>query len=88
MVSFESHESPWIVRLNCRTGRSLSAPHKRELADRAGATLHEVKEILGHSQIVLTANLSGHAYLAVKREVLTRVDSMLNSMALSSPGRT
>jgi integrase len=30
-----------------------------------GATLHEVKEILGHSQIALTANLYGHAYTSV-----------------------
>ena len=43
-----------------------------------GATLHEVKEILGHSQIALTANLYGHAYLAAKREVVARVDAMLN----------
>lgn len=27
-----------------------------------GATLHEVKEILGHSQIRLTADLYGHTY--------------------------
>jgi hypothetical protein len=43
-----------------------------------GATLHEVKEILGHSQIALTATLYGHAYLAAKREVVARVDAMLN----------
>jgi integrase len=43
-----------------------------------GATLHEVKEILGHSQIALTANLYGHAYLAAKSEVVAGVDAMLN----------
>ncbi len=41
------------------------------------ATLFEVKEILGHSQISLTANLYGYAYLAAKREVLSRVDAIL-----------
>jgi integrase len=46
-----------------------------------GATLHEVKEILGHSQIALTANLYGHAYLAAKREVLSRVESILKPVA-------
>ena len=43
-----------------------------------GATLHELKEILGHSQISLTSNVYGHAYLAAKREVVARVDAILN----------
>jgi integrase len=48
-----------------------------------GATLHEVKEILGHSQIALTANLYGHAFMVAKREVVSRVDAALNPMAPS-----
>jgi integrase len=43
-----------------------------------GATLHEVKEILGHSQIALTANLYGHAFMVAKREVISRIDTTLN----------
>jgi len=42
-----------------------------------GATLHEVKEILWHSQIALTANLYGHAYTSVLRESVDRVGSLL-----------
>jgi integrase len=43
-----------------------------------GATLHEVKEILGHSQIALTANLYGHAYTSVLRGTVDRVGSLLS----------
>jgi integrase len=46
-----------------------------------GATLHEVKEILGHTQIRLTADLYGHAYMAAKREVVSRMDAVLDSVA-------
>ena len=42
-----------------------------------GATLHEVKEILGHSQIALTANLYGHAYTSVVQAAVDRVGSIL-----------
>jgi integrase len=49
-----------------------------------GATLHEVKEILGHSQIALTANLYGHAFMVSKREVVSRVDAALNPVAPST----
>jgi integrase len=42
-----------------------------------GATLHEVKEILGHSQIALTADLYGHAYTSVLRGTVDRVGSLL-----------
>ena len=42
-----------------------------------GATLHEVKEILGHSQISLTANLYGHGYVEVMRSAVSRMDSVL-----------
>lgn len=42
-----------------------------------GATLHDVKEILGHSQIRLTADLYGHAYMAVKREAVSKMDDVL-----------
>ncbi len=48
-----------------------------------GATLHEVKEILGHSQIRLTADLYGHAFMVAKREVVSRVDAILNPVAPS-----
>lgn len=48
-----------------------------------GATLHEVKEVLGHAQIRLTSDLYGHAYLAAKREVVSRVDAILNPVAPS-----
>src|SRR5262249_54051549 len=42
-----------------------------------GATLHEVKEILGHSQIALTANLYGHAYTSVLQSTVDRVGEFL-----------
>lgn len=42
-----------------------------------GASLHEVKEILGHSQIRLTSDLYGHAYMAVKKEAVAKMDSVL-----------
>jgi site-specific recombinase XerD len=42
-----------------------------------GATLHEVKEIFGHTQIALTANLYGHAYTSVLRESVDRVGATL-----------
>ena len=42
-----------------------------------GATLHEVKEILGHSQIAITANLYGHGYVEVMRSAVDRVGSLL-----------
>ena len=50
-----------------------------------GATLHEVKEILGHSQIRLTADLYGLAYQAAKREVVSRVDEVLGPRWLPWP---
>ena len=43
-----------------------------------GATLHEAKEILGHSQIAFTANLYGHAYTSVLQETVDRVGSLLS----------
>jgi len=46
-----------------------------------GATLHEVKEILGHSQIRLTSDLYGHAYMSVKREALSRMDAVLEAQS-------
>ncbi len=42
-----------------------------------GATLHDVKEILGHSQISLTSDLYGHAYTAVLRQTVDLVGSIL-----------
>jgi integrase len=42
-----------------------------------GATLHEVKEILGHSQFRLTADLYRHAYMAAKREIVSKMDDVL-----------
>jgi integrase len=48
-----------------------------------GATLHEVKEILGHAQIRLTADLYGHAYMAGKREVVSKMDAVLDPLAPS-----
>jgi integrase len=50
-----------------------------------GATLHDVKEILGHSQITLTANLYGHAYTSVLRESVDRVGSLLGSQNPVAP---
>lgn len=43
-----------------------------------GATLHDVKEILGHAQIRLTSDLYGHAYMDVKREAVSRMDLLLD----------
>lgn len=48
-----------------------------------GATLHEVKEILGHTQIRLTSDLYGHAFMAAKREAVDRMDSILDPLAPS-----
>ncbi len=42
-----------------------------------GATLHDVKEILGHSQIALTSDLYGYAYTSVLRGTVDRVGSVL-----------
>jgi integrase len=42
-----------------------------------GATLHEVKDILGHSQIRLTADLYGHMYMDAKRQVVSKMDDIL-----------
>ena len=36
-----------------------------------------MKEILGHSQIRLTSDLYGHAYMAVKKEAVAKMDSVL-----------
>ncbi len=37
-----------------------------------------VMDILGHSQIGLTMNTYGHAYLAIQREAATKMDEILN----------
>ena len=50
-----------------------------------GATLHEVKEILGHSQIALTANLYGHAYTSVLQSTVERVGSALAPESKMAP---
>ena len=43
----------------------------------SGATLTETKEILGHSQIGITANLYTHIYDKAKREAMDRMDALL-----------
>jgi integrase len=48
-----------------------------------GATLHDVKEILGHSQIRLTADLYGHLYMDAKREVISKMDDILAPGSIS-----
>ena len=50
-----------------------------------GATLHEVKEILGHSQIALTANLYGHAYTSVLQSRIDLVGSLLAPASSVAP---
>lgn len=47
-----------------------------------GATLHEVKETLGHSQITMTADLYGHMYDAAKQQTADRMD---RAMAPQNP---
>jgi len=42
-----------------------------------GTTLHDVKEILGHSPIRLTADLYGHTYLHVQREIMSKREAAL-----------
>jgi hypothetical protein len=42
-----------------------------------GATLHEVKEILGRSQIRLTGDLHWHAYVQAKREIVSKIEDVL-----------
>ncbi|MBV9399842.1 MAG: tyrosine-type recombinase/integrase [Bryobacterales bacterium] len=43
-----------------------------------GSTLHEVKEILGHSQIRLTADLYGHVYMNANREIISKMDDVIS----------
>ena len=43
----------------------------------SGASLTEAKEILGHSQIAVTANLYTHIYDRAKREAMDRMDAVL-----------
>ena len=69
--------SPIQINLALPTLLCAFAPHAQ------GATLHEVKEILGHSQIALMANLFGHASMVAKREVVSRVDAGDSSAAPS-----
>ena len=44
----------------------------------SGASLTEAKEILGHSQIAITANLYTHIYDRAKREAMDRMDAVLS----------
>jgi integrase len=48
-----------------------------------GCTLHTVKEILGHSQIVLTADLYGHLFMSVAREAMSGMEAALCPVAPS-----
>jgi hypothetical protein len=50
---------------------------KKFTAATHGATLHEVKEILGHSQIKLTSDLYSHLFLEAKRKAISKMDEML-----------
>ena len=43
----------------------------------SGASLSEAKEILGHSQIAITANLYIHIYEKAKRDAMDRMDDVL-----------
>jgi integrase len=47
-----------------------------------GCSLHTLKEILGHSQIALTADLYGHLFLSVAREAMSGMDAALASAAV------
>jgi hypothetical protein len=49
------------------------------------ATLHDVKEILGHSQIALTSDLYGHAYTSVMRQTVDLVGSVLAPQVAVAP---
>ena len=42
-----------------------------------GFGLHDVKDLLGHSSIVLTSNTYGHVLEARQREVARRMDALL-----------
>ena len=79
-----------VVRHFHKVLNTLKLPHHRfhdlrhtaaSLLLAQGATLHEVKEILGHSQIAVTADLYGHAYVSVMRESVDRVGSLLAPQA-------
>ena len=39
---------------------------------------HTVKDILGHSQIALTADLYGHLFMSVARQAVAGMDAALN----------
>jgi hypothetical protein len=47
-----------------------SSAYRARLLIAQGVTLYEVKEILGHSQIRLTGDLYGQAYMQAKREIV------------------
>lgn len=47
------------------------------LAVAAGVELHQVKEMLGHSQIALTANLYAHALTDAQRKAADKLDQVL-----------
>jgi site-specific recombinase XerD len=53
-----------------------------------GATLHDVKEILGHAQIALTSDLYGHAYTSALRETVDHVGSILAPSIPVAPSAT
>jgi integrase len=75
-----------VLRHLQATLAALNIPHHRfhdlrhtaaSLLVAQGASLHDVKEILGHSQIRLTADLYSHLYLSAARKVVDGVESVL-----------
>jgi integrase len=76
-----------VLRHLQQTLITLKLPHHRfhdlrhtaaSLLLAQGCTLHTVKEILGHSQIALTANLYGHLFMSVARDAMSGMDAALS----------
>jgi integrase len=55
----------------------LTIPLASRVRGRARASLVEAKEILGHSQISVTANRYTHIYDRAKREAMDHMDAVL-----------
>jgi integrase len=79
-----------VLRHLQQTLVTLKLPHHRfhdlrhtaaSLLLAQGCTLHTVKEILGHSQIALTADLYGHLFMSVAREAMSGMDAALSPVA-------
>jgi integrase len=76
------HLKPTLAALNIPHHRWHDLRHTAaSLLIANGASLHDVKEILGQSQIRLTADLYGHLYMSAARKVVAGMDAALSPVA-------